>query len=143
MNRSGNKTVGDLFHERPKQWGLRGDSYLWDELLETLADVALPINRDEFENILDAAFRTATGKSLAFLDEINLERFAHGGMSSGGISGKFWREKGFPLIISRFEKSLEREDVKPYDPNEKFGGPSPDPQLSNKLAALAANEKHK
>lgn len=25
MNRSRNKTVGDLIHERPKQWGLIGD----------------------------------------------------------------------------------------------------------------------
>lgn len=102
MSLSKDKTVGGLFHERPTQWGLRGDTYLWDELLETLADVALPKNRNEIENILDSAFRSATGKSLAFLDEIEIRRFAHGGMSSGGISGRFWRENGFPLIIERF-----------------------------------------
>lgn len=102
MNLSRDKTVGDLFHERPTQWGLRGDTYLWDELLETLADVALPNDRDTIESILDTAFKSATGKSLAFLDEIEIRRFAHGGMSSGGISGSFWREKGFPLVIERY-----------------------------------------
>ena len=102
MNQSGIKTVGDLFHERPTQWGLRGDTYLWDELLEALAGMPLPSDRDAIESILDTAFKSATGKSLAFLDEIEIRRFAHGGMSSGGISGQFWREKGFPLIIDRF-----------------------------------------
>lgn len=102
MNQSGYKTVGDLFHERPEQWGLRGDPYLWDELLEVLANVTLPSDRDEIESILDTAFKNATGTSLAFLDEIEIRRFAHGGMSSGGISGSFWREKGFPLVIERY-----------------------------------------
>ena len=65
-----------------------------------------------------------------------MEPFAHGGMSSGAISGEFWREKGFPLIVSRFEKSVEQQTEKPYDPNEKFGGPALDPRLSKKLASL-------
>jgi len=139
MNQSGYKTVGDLFHERLKQWGLRGDSYLWDELLETLADVVLPSSREEIESILDAAFKSATGKSLAFVDEIEIRRFAHGGMSSGGISGQFWREKGIPMVLNRFEESLERERKMSYNPNEKFGGPSPNPRLSKKLASLIGN----
>ena len=98
----GMSSVGDLFSEEPEQWGLRGDPYLWRELRETLADVGLPAARSELKRILERAFWDATGESLAFCDEIYIERFSHGGMSSGSICGEFWRIRGFPLVIGRF-----------------------------------------
>lgn len=100
------QAVGELFRNEPEQWGLRGDPYLWRELREKLAAVEFPKNVPEVHRILENAFWEATGQSLAFCDEFYLERFAYGGMSSGGIYGKFWRERGFPMIIERYSEHM-------------------------------------
>ena len=95
-------SVGDLFKQEPEQWGLRGDPYLWRELKNELVSVALPSTPSELQWILENAFWNVTQVSLAFCDEASVERYSHGGMSSGYISGEFWRERGFPLIVERF-----------------------------------------
>lgn len=94
--------LGDLFRNEPKQWGLRGDPFLWKELRIKFSDTELPSGVSSTQRILENAFWEATGQSLAFCDEVYVERFAHGGMSSGSICGEFWREHGFPLIMKRF-----------------------------------------
>ena len=94
--------VGDLFVEEPDQWGLRGDEYLWQELRKTLATVQLPSSTTKLERLLENAFWDATGTTLVFCNEVWLERFAHGGMSSGIVRGDFWRSRGFPLVLRQF-----------------------------------------
>ena len=94
--------VDELFENEPKQWGLRGDQYLWRELRIKLATVELPPTRSGLHRLLERAFYQATGESLSFCNEVWIERFAHGGMSSGIVSGEFWRSQGFPLIVERF-----------------------------------------
>lgn len=100
--RSAMRSVGDLFQVEPEQWGLRGDRYLWRDLRERLASVELPSTTSELQRLLENAFWDATSESLTFCGEFKIERFAHGGMSSGYISGDFWRQKGFPLILERY-----------------------------------------
>ena len=117
-------SVGDLFKEEPEQWGLRGDQYLWRELKNELVSVALPSTSSELQRFLENAFWNATQVSLAFFDEIFVERYSHGGMSSGYISGEFWRERGFPLIVERFlelRKKVKEErhlSLKEFDKSE-------------------------
>ena len=94
--------VGDLFNDEPDQWGLRGDRFLWQELREKLASVPAPATAPELHRLLEKAFSDATGKSLSLCGEVWIERFSHGGMSSGLVSGAFWRTRGFPLVIRRF-----------------------------------------
>jgi hypothetical protein len=101
-------TVGDLFDQEPQQWGLRGDRHLWRELRDTLSEVELPPTSAELERLLENEFWRITGASLAFCDEKFMERFSHGGMSSGYISGDFWRQRGFPLFVERFCHLLQR-----------------------------------
>jgi hypothetical protein len=101
------QTVGDLFRNEPEQWGLRGDPYLWRDLRDQLATVELPANVLKLQHLLETAFWKTTGQSLAFCTEFKVEKYAHGGMSSGGISGEFWRERGFPMIVERFDKMTE------------------------------------
>lgn len=94
--------VGELFLPPPARWGLRGDPYLWAELGNDLANQELPADIAELHGLLEAAFLKATGVSLAACANVRIERLEHGGMSSGYVSGKFWREEGFPLIAERF-----------------------------------------
>lgn len=101
-------TVGELFDNEPEQWGYRGDPYLWHELRDTLKTTNLPNQEAQFRRLLEDAFWEATGETLSFCDTLVIERFAHGGMSSGGISGEFWRQRGFPLVIERYQDSVWR-----------------------------------
>lgn len=49
-------------------------------------------------------FEKATGKALSFDTDVYVKRFAHGGMSSGSVSGFFWLSKGIPFLIENFYK---------------------------------------
>ena len=100
--------VSDLFREEPKQWGLRGDQYLWRELRAKYADVEAPATVQELQKLLEDAFWEATGESLTFCFEVWIERFSHGGMSSGLVCGDFWRSRGFPLVLRRFSSTEPR-----------------------------------
>lgn len=102
---SSTKYLGDLFEKKPENWGYRGDPYLWSELATTLAKTPLPRHVEQLHRLLENAFWEATGTTLAFCEEVKIERFAYGGMSSGLINGEFWRKHGFPLIVRRFLES--------------------------------------
>ena len=38
------KDLSFIFEKKPMQWGLRGDSYLWDEMQESYISRDLPIH---------------------------------------------------------------------------------------------------
>jgi hypothetical protein len=101
-------SVGALFDEEPRTWGLRGDKYLWRELREKLSGEPLPRDKASLQRLLENVFWEVTQHSLAFCDQFKVERFAHGGMSSGWISGKFWREDGYSLIAQRYDAATEQ-----------------------------------
>ncbi|WP_428242722.1 hypothetical protein [Gynuella sp.] len=93
--------VSRLFDPKPEQWGLRGDPFLWDELKEKLDCVELPESEDELKNLLENEIERSLEKPISYDGSIVIERFKHGGMSSGGISLKYWKETGIPLLIRR------------------------------------------
>lgn len=93
--------IAELFDPPPSAWGLRGDPYLWNELKTTLKSVKVPETITELRNIIESEYENSTGFSLSHDEYIKIDRLAHGGMSSGMICPKFWREKGLPLILSR------------------------------------------
>jgi hypothetical protein len=96
--------MAQLFEEKPTQWGLRGDPYLWQELKETLQDVDVPHTVAELKKLLESTYETLTGKPLLEEAYVHIERFSHGGMSSGMISPEFWREKGMPHLLQQYER---------------------------------------
>jgi hypothetical protein len=96
------KTVSELFEDVPVQWGLRGDPFLWKEMKEYLGARPLPESPDDLERILRSAFKELTQGTLDKPTPIRLERYDHGGMSSGMVCPEFWRETAIPLIVSRF-----------------------------------------
>lgn len=97
--------ISELFHPEPKQWGLRGHPYLWREMRDALADVSCPDNALKLHELLAQQFEMLTGTSLAADIKIHVERFAHGGISSGMVDAKYWKETLIPLLCERLTKS--------------------------------------
>ncbi len=92
--------ISELFENEPAQWGLRGDPCLWRELKLKLANVEIPTNPKELQKLLENEFEIAVKYPITYTEFIRVERFMHGGMSSGGISPEFWRKKAIPLLLS-------------------------------------------
>ena len=98
-----NRRVSDLFKLEPAQWGFRGDPYLWEEMATALSDVLLPSAEAQLNALLEETFLRLVGSSLdSSASSVFVERYSHGGMSSGRVSLAFWRETGFPLLRSRY-----------------------------------------
>ena len=89
-----------IFEEKPERWGLRGDPYFWD-YLGKLAESMEPISPDELEQWIKKEHLSATGEEMTDCSMARAEMFAHGGMSSGGISGSWWTEEGIPILKER------------------------------------------
>ena len=106
MNKSTSVFVSAIFEEKPVQWGLRGDPYLWDEMKKEFSTVSITISLEEFVKEFKDVFERLTGMSLTSDSYIFLSKYAHGGMSNGQICGEFWIDKALPLLIERL-KSLK------------------------------------
>lgn len=105
-------TLSELFQPEPIQWGLRGDPYLWQEMSEALAALPLPPSEAQLAEILEATFERLIGlPTSAEESSVFVERHAHGGMSSGHISVKFWRETALPLLLARYHAALIDSDA--------------------------------
>jgi hypothetical protein len=62
----------------------------------------MPDQTRDLEVILGQAFHSLSGQPLSSKGAIRVERFAHGGMSSGMVSPEFWRDEAVPLLLERY-----------------------------------------
>ena len=97
-----------IFEEEPEQWGLRGDPYFWAYLKERAEDMGF-LPPDELGEWIKREYFSVSGEELTDHSMVRVERFAHGGMSSGGLAGNWWCEVGIPLLQSRLERLLQEE----------------------------------
>jgi hypothetical protein len=104
MNRR--RTIADLFEERPFQWGLRGDPHLWNAMVDYFSQTPLPANADELEERIGRAFLELAGRPIASPEPFFVEKYAHGGMSSGYIDPAFWRDMALPLLKARYADAI-------------------------------------
>ena len=81
--------------------GLRGDPYLWREMRQHFEGVGCPTTSEGLTSVIEEAFKELTGFPLSHADPIYVEKYSHGGMSSGYVDPKFWRETAVPLLQSR------------------------------------------
>jgi hypothetical protein len=81
---------------------LRGDPYLWDDLIEHIGNLELPNSASEVKASLESAIVSLTGTEFDGDDAYFVERYNHGGMSGGHISRHFWAATAIPLLVSRF-----------------------------------------
>ncbi|SDA34113.1 hypothetical protein SAMN03159355_05868 [Pseudomonas sp. NFPP10] len=99
------RSVARLFAEEPLSWGLRGDPYLWRAMATHLAHTPWPATAQQLEALIVQAFEQLTGRAWSSAGHFFVEAFAHGGMSSGGISMGFWHERGLPLLCARWARA--------------------------------------
>ena len=94
--------LDEIFKEKPIQWGLRGDPFLWDDFEKNLSTVNIPETEGEFSEIIDHLFYKLTGSPITIEENIFVERYSKGGMSTGMISIQFWVETAIPLLKHRY-----------------------------------------
>lgn len=106
MNATPPLYTGALFETPPKQWGVRGDVWVWWAMRDRLATTPLPDRDEDLARLLRDTFVALVGVDPEDPQEgdgvtVHREEFAHGGMSAGMIHLPWWREKLFPLLESR------------------------------------------
>lgn len=115
------KTVGSLFEEEPKQWGLRGDPFMWRELKEIFSQVPLPASGRECERLIrQALYDIINAEAANPLPDrrdptharYRIERFSHGSMSSGYVSTQFWETTGIPILVQRYNRGSASREIK-------------------------------
>lgn len=103
------QVIENMFNPTPKQWGLRGDPYLWESLRKHFEQEGLPNKIDEFEIELIKLFKSKTNKSIFDKQSVFVGEYAYGGMSSGQIYIDKWRDEFIPLLMSRFIDRKKRK----------------------------------
>jgi molybdenum cofactor cytidylyltransferase len=96
-----------LFEEHPYQFGLRGDVWLWREMQERLRDTSMPESAESLACIVRALFEELTGAALTAPEPFFVPKYSHGGMSSGYVDPRWWREKAIPLLTVRLQDHAE------------------------------------
>ena len=100
--------LASLFRDEPARWGFRGDPWLWREMRQRFERVECPATPEALAAVVEEAFRELTGFPIAHPDAIYVERFSHGGMSSGHVAPAFWRDTALPLLQSRLQDCVSR-----------------------------------
>jgi ADP-ribose pyrophosphatase YjhB (NUDIX family) len=95
-------SLAALFQNEPIGWGTRGDPYLWMEMKQQFESVSYPDTPEELITAVEGAFIKLTGHSIYQPDTIYIEKYSHGGMSSGHVCPEFWRSTVLPLLRERF-----------------------------------------
>lgn len=94
-------SVALIFTKPSSSWDLRGDPYFWMYLEKLFIGIPLPMDINEFEDIIRFKFhRLSGGKRIC--ERAYIKEFAHGGMSSGTVS-EIWLDL-IPLLKYRLIK---------------------------------------
>lgn len=79
-------SVALIFSKPSSSWGLRGDPFYWIYLEELFVKSLIPMDVDYFEKIIKSKYIIISGgKNMG--QRTYIKKFAHGGMSSGEVSG--------------------------------------------------------
>lgn len=93
----------EYIFEKPDQWGLRGDKGLWADLKKIFEKESAD-SAEAFEQRLYILFKELTGDNIERGKWIYVKEYDKGGMSNGMVCSEFWLDKGFPLLIKRFNE---------------------------------------
>ena len=100
-----------IFGNEPAQWGLRGDPWFWEELREQSTGRDFPWHADEVVEFVCREFESVSGIPLTCDARPFVAKYAHGGMSSGYLSGLYWIGRGMARILENYyaaEKTMDR-----------------------------------
>ncbi len=96
--------VSDIFRERPRQWGLRGDRYFWADLETEFAFEDVSMTEEELSDKIRQLFKQKTKQELIPDAICYVEEYAHGGMSSGQVCGDWILNTCIPMLQERLRK---------------------------------------
>lgn len=102
----------ELFAIPPQVMGARGDRYLWEAMRNYFHQkgTCLPNpDGDELRNLFESVFTELTERSINEREWFYIEKYAHGGMSSGYIEPKFWRDEGFEYLRNAYYQAVEAD----------------------------------
>ena len=111
--------LDELFSIQPPNWGLRGDPFLWEEMKQDFAGVPFPYSSQELVHDITRIFKEKTGEPLTNEARPFVNRYDHGGPSSGRVSGKFWLNTAIPLLIAL--RDIAENNMKEFDEILKDG----------------------
>ena len=97
---SDTRYLSELFDIQPPNWGLRGDPWLWQDMKKSFAATPFPYSSRELVADIRRVFEEKTGEKLTNSARPYVEAYAHGGMSSGMVSGKWWLMTGIPILVN-------------------------------------------
>jgi hypothetical protein len=103
--------VRRLFARKPRQWGLRGDPYAWEAMRIGVQAAERPPDADALLILLHDVFYRRVGVELRAddtPDSVYVPEFAHGGMSSGYVDVRTWRERLMPILAERARRLYPR-----------------------------------
>lgn len=103
---SGKLYISDLMRIPPKQWGLRGGPYFWEDLKTHFAFDDLSMGPEELRERIRIFFEMKTGTKLTAEAMPYVKEYAHGGMSSGGVSGEWVLQTCIPLLQKRLLQAI-------------------------------------
>lgn len=104
-----------IFEPEPERWGYRGDPWFWRHLKRRSASIDLPVDPQRLEDLIQKEHLRLSGQKLTRNSKACADALKHGGMTSGGIYGRFWIEEAMPLLKKRLmeaNKGGEVEDDK-------------------------------
>ena len=104
------KDMSVIFEDRPQKWGLRGDPYLWDELREECIGKELPLSAEAVVELVCRKFEDVSGVPLTCDARPYVAKYAHGGMSSGHLSGLFWIGRGMAKLLQNYDAADTASD---------------------------------
>lgn len=103
------KDLSIIFEKEPKQWGLRGDPFLWAELKKECFGRGFPSHEDDIVELVCQKFESISGVPPTYDAKPYVDKYAHGGMSSSHLSGLFWIGRGW----QRYSKIITVSSMSP------------------------------
>ena len=101
--------IGQIFEEKPKKWKLKGDQFLWEEIRLVFIKHNREFTVSTFQSSLNgfiSGFIIKHGKKISN-DIVHIDKFPFDGQSRGSISLGWWKRRGVPLLVNRFEETIK------------------------------------
>lgn len=107
------RNIADMFTVPPDTWGARGEPYFWEDLRRHYLKnkTPLPDRFEMFISELHATFEKLTQHSIYEREWFFVEKYSHGGMSSGRVDPAGWREDGmiYDYLLGMFQRTKEAD----------------------------------